>query len=119
MWIIVLFSFSIEPYSPTVKLIQLLREQKSRELVNFGSLSPHLMANGLLAQFEYNDITNRNGYSPAKSFLAVVNEILPKAGRGNVVKKFIQALQGEKNHTGHKELLKIVESKLTGMYSKV
>jgi len=105
----------IEPSSPIVKLIHVLREQQSRELVNFDSLSPHLIAKGILTQFEYNDITRRIGYSPTKCFSAVVNEVLTKAGKGNVVKKLTEALKDEKSHPGHQDLLKIIQSRLTGM----
>ena len=74
------------------------------------------MRQGILTQFEYNDITRRTGYSPTMCFSAVVNEILTKASKRNVVKKFTQALKDEKDHAGHKDLLKIIESKLSGMY---
>jgi len=106
----------LEPSSPVVKLIHILREQQSRELVNFDSLSPHLIKQGILSQFEYDDITSRRGYSPIKCFSAVVNEILTKAGKGNVVKKFTQALKDENGHSGHQDLLKIVEQGVTGKY---
>ena len=79
------------------------------ELVNFTALNPHLITEGLLTEIEYQDITQRLGASPQQYFKIFVTEFLLKPGRGNIVNKFVIALRNEKEHSGHKDLLKRIK----------
>ena len=79
------------------------------ELVDFTSLNLHLITEGLLTDTEYRDITQRLGVSPQQYFKIFVTEFLLKPGKGNIVNKFVTALRKEKEHSGHKDLLKQIE----------
>ena len=79
------------------------------ELVNFAELAPHLITQGLLTNDEYLDITQRREVSPQQHFKIFVTEYLLKHGKRSIVQKFIAALRDEKNHRGHKDLLKRIE----------
>lgn len=79
------------------------------ELVNFESLAPHLIKQGLLTHAEYDDITKRHGVSPRQHFKIFVTEFLLKHGKGNIVKKFVTALKNEKAHNGHEDLLRRIK----------
>ena len=94
---------------PQEHLRRILLIKRYKELVNFEELAPHLRTEGLLDEDEYLDITQRNGVSCQQHFKLFVTECLLKPGKGNVVKKFINALRNEKNHKGHNELLKTIE----------
>lgn len=67
----------------------------------------------MLSSYEYRDITERPEASPINCFTAFVNK-MKKAGKRNVVKKFVQALKDEKQHAGHQTLLNVIETKVLG-----
>lgn len=75
------------------------------ELVNFTTLTPHLIREGLLTDIEYQDLTQRLGVSPQQCYKIFVTEFLLKPGKGNIVKKFVTALKNEKEYSGHQDLL--------------
>ena len=75
------------------------------ELVNFTTLTPHLIREGLLTNTEYQDLTQRLGVSPQQYFKIFVTEFLLKPGKGNIVNKFVTALKNENEHKCHKDLL--------------
>ena len=94
---------------PPERLRHILLIKRNRELVNFEELAPHLRTTGLLDEDEYLDITQRDSVSRQQHFKLFVTECLLKAGKDNVVQKFIDALRNEKQHKGHDELLKRIE----------
>ena len=95
---------------PPERLHHILLLKSNLELVNFTELAPYLKKEGLLADDEYLDITQRNGVSPQQHFKIFVTEFLLQQRKYGIVQKFIAALKMEKNHTGHEELLKRIEA---------
>ena len=95
---------------PREQLHHILLLKRNLELINFNELAPHLKKEGLLADDEYLDITQRIGVSAQQHFKIFVTEFLLQQRKHGFVQKFITALKMEKNHTGHKELLRRIKT---------
>ena len=91
------------------QLHRFLLMERNKELVDFNTLAPHLLKEGLLTNNEYQDIIGKVGVSPQQYFNIFVTEFLLKPDKGNIVKKFVSALKNEKDHKGHEDLLKRIE----------
>ena len=104
MYIIIIFTVA----GPPEHLHRTLAIKRNMELVNFAELAPYLMTQGLLTNEEYLDIMQRK-VSPQQHFKIFITEYLLKHRKYNIVQKFIAALRDEKNHRGHKDLLKLIE----------
>ena len=94
---------------PFEQLHRILLMDMNMELVNFTSLSPHLVKEGLLTDTEYQDLALKSVVSPQQCFKIFVTKFLLKPSKGNIVNKFVTALRNEKAHNGHKDLLKRIE----------
>ena len=71
--------------------------------LNMGELLPHLIANNLLTQEEYQEL-NRSKELPQRYFLL---SVLPRKGK-NAFKAFLSCLKAEKEHLGHQELVELL-----------
>ena len=94
---------------PFEQLHRILLMEGNIELVNFITLAPYLIKEGLLTGNEYQNITGRVGISPQDYFHIFITQFLLKPDKGNIVKRFVAALKNEKDHKGHEDLLKRIE----------
>jgi len=95
---------------PPEHLHRTLLIRRNIKLVNFLQLAPYLMQEGLLADDDYQDITQRHGVSAQQHFKIFVTAYFFQQRKCNIVQKFIAALRKEKDHPGHKELLTRIEA---------
>ena len=71
--------------------------------LNMGALLPHLIANNLLTQEEWQEL-NRSKELPQRFFLL---SVLPRKGK-NAFEVFLSCLKAEKEHLGHQELVELL-----------
>ena len=93
-------------YQPAADGWPPLFKQHCRDIMqslNMGALLPHLIANNLLTQEEWQEL-NRSKELPQRFFLL---SVLPRKGK-NAFKVFLSCLKAEKQHLGHQELVKLL-----------
>ena len=86
---------------------QLFRQhQRDLSLVNLDTLVPHLHAHSLLTEIESYHLTDNPSLSPQERKMKLAGFMVAKGTTG--LSKFLTALAEERQHVGHRDLLRIL-----------
>ena len=102
-------------FSTTIVMEKLLSvkrvEDTIRNSVNLDCLVPQLMKHGLLTFVEFTELSDRN-VDEVQRINYLVSILKRKGGLKDQVKRFLDSLEGAREHAGHEDILQIAKKEV-------